>query len=168
MGSLSGSRFWVAKMQVSNSRLSTEEGKFVDKLIMCLHNEIDHLGIANTMAAPRENWWIPRLRSKVKRIINGCNVCKVYRVKPYGRTATAELPNFRIELGPLTYNIAKKEEGKCYVLIFTCATSRVVHLELTKSQSAEEFRECATKEKQTVSKRRQRQDTSVGTRERDR
>lgn len=36
--------------------------------------------------------------------------------------------------------IIKKEEGKCYVLIFTCASSRAVHLELTKSQEAEEFK----------------------------
>ena len=40
--------------------------------------------------------------------------------------------------GPSRYRIGKKE-GKCYVLIFTCATSRAVHLELTKSQEAEEF-----------------------------
>ena len=112
MGSLSGSRFWVAKMQVSNSRLSTEEGEFVDKLIMCIHNEIDHLVIANTMAAPKENWWIPRLRSKVKRIINGCNVCKVYRVKPYGRTTTAELPNFRIEIRIRSFDVQHCQEGR--------------------------------------------------------
>ena len=129
-----------------------EGGDFTDKLIMHTHNEIRHFGIANTMAALRENWWIPRLRSKVKRIINECNVCKAYRVKPYGRTATAELPTFRIEsgrpfettgvdfAGPLTYKLTKKEEGKCYILIFTCATSRAVHLELTKTQSAEEFK----------------------------
>ena len=96
-----------------------EEGEFVDKLIMHTH-EIDHFGIANTMAALRESWWIPRLHLKVKRIINGCNVCKTYRVKPYGRTATAELPKFRIESGTpfettgvdyaghLTYKLAKK------------------------------------------------------------
>ena len=129
-----------------------EGGDFTDKLIMHTHNEIRHFGIANTMAALRENWWIPRLRSKVKRIINECNVCKAYRVQPYGRTATAELPTFRIEsdrpfettgvdfAGPLTYKLTKKEEGKCYILIFTCATSRAVHLELTKTQSAEEFK----------------------------
>ena len=33
-----------------------------------------------------------------------------------------------------------KELGKCYVVIFTCATTRAVHLEMTKTQKAEEFR----------------------------
>ena len=41
--------------------------------------------------------------------------------------------------GPLYYKISKEEQGKCYVLIFTCAASRAIHLELTRSQSAEEF-----------------------------
>ena len=99
-------------------------GEFTDMLIMHTHKEINHFGIANTMATVRENWWIPRLRSKVKRIINGCNVCKVFRVKPYGTTATADLPKFRVECEPpfettgvdfaLTYRLSKKEEEKYY------------------------------------------------------
>ncbi len=107
-------------------------------------NKIDHFGVANTMAALRENWWIPKLRSKVKRIINECNVCKAYRVKPYGRTGTAELPTFRVKsgrpfektgidfAGPLSNKLNKKE-GKCYILILS-------GVELTKTQSAEELK----------------------------
>ena len=41
--------------------------------------------------------------------------------------------------GLLDYKVTKKEQGKCYVLIFTGATSRAVHLEVTKSQTVEEF-----------------------------
>ena len=63
---------------------------------------------------------------------------------------TAALPEFRTEVrrpfqytgvdfaGPLKYNVNKREE-KAYVLMFTCATSRAVHLEFTRTQSAEEF-----------------------------
>ncbi|XP_073231810.1 uncharacterized protein [Porites lutea] len=40
---------------------------------------------------------------------------------------------------PIAFKIAKKEQGKCYILLFTCATSRALHLELTKTQTAEEF-----------------------------
>lgn len=40
-----------------------------------------------------------------------------------------------------TNKISKKEQGKCHMLIFTCATSRAVPLEVTKSQRAEEFKE---------------------------
>ena len=66
-------------------------------------------------------------------------------------TATAVLPRFRTQggrpfettridfAGPLIYKISKKEQGKCYILIFNCATSRAVHLELTKTQTTDEF-----------------------------
>ena len=63
------------------------------------------------------------------------------------------MPSFRTEggrpfettgidfAGPITYKILKKEQVKCYMLIFTCAASRTIHLEVTKSQRAEEFKE---------------------------
>ena len=103
------------------------------------------------MAEIRKEWWIPKLRSKVKKMVNTCNVCKVFSTKPYGATATADMPQFRVEAsrpfettgvdfaGPIAFKIAKKEQGKCYILLFTCATSRVEHLELTKTQTAEEI-----------------------------
>ena len=128
------------------------EGTFVNKLIAHVHNEM-HLGVASTMSSIRENWWIPQLRSKVKKVIGNCNVCKVFSAKPFKAPATSQLPEFRTTpgrpfettgvdfAGPLIYKVTKKEEGKCYVIIFTCATSRAVHLELAKSQTASEFQE---------------------------
>lgn len=40
--------------------------------------------------------------------------------------------------GLLNYKVNKREK-KAYVLMFTCATSRAVHLKLTRTQSAEVF-----------------------------
>ena len=86
-------------------------------------------------------------------MIGNCNVCKVFSAKPFKAPATSQLPEFRTTpgrsfettgvdfAGPLIYKVTKKEEGKCYVIIFTCATSRAVHLELAKSQTASEFQE---------------------------
>lgn len=103
------------------------------------------------MAAIREQWWIPKLRSLVKRTIRDCNICKVFATKPFKEGPTAPLPRFRTEVsrpskytgvdfaGPLVYRKSKNEEGKAYILIFTCAVLRAVHLEVTKSQTAEEF-----------------------------
>ena len=87
------------------------------------------------MAEIRKEWWIPKLRSKVKKMVNTCNVCKVFSTKPYGATATADMPQFRMEAsrpfettgvdfaGPIAFKITKKEQGKCYILLFTCAKS---------------------------------------------
>ena len=126
-------------------------GAFEDKLISHVHNQIMHLGVSNTMATLRGTWWIPKLREKMKKVVNKCNVCKLYSAKPFEIPITAKMPSFRTEgdgpfevtgldfAGPLCYKITKKEDGKCYVLIFTCAASRAVNLEVTKDQTAAEF-----------------------------
>ena len=129
-----------------------EDGLLVQKLIQHPHEtRVNHMGVANTMAAIRKNLWIPRLRSLVKKQIRECNVCKVFATSPYGAKATAPFPEFRTEAsrpfqhtgveftGVLRYKINKKEEGKAYLLLFMCATSRAVPLEVTRPQTAEEF-----------------------------
>lgn len=77
-------------------------------------------------------------------------VVQVFAAKPCGTPATATLPEFGTEVshpfqymgvefaGPLKYKGNKREE-KAYVLMFTCATCRVVHLVLTRAQSPEEL-----------------------------
>ena len=76
----------------------------------------------------------------------------VFSTKPYGVPSTSALPEYRMEgsrpfkvtgvdfAGPLRYKVGKKEEGKCYVIIFTCASSRAVRLEVARTQTAEEFK----------------------------
>ena len=74
----------------------------------------------------------------------------MFAAKKYEAPAKAALPEFCTQVsrpfqctgidfaGPLKYKVNKREE-KAYVLMFTCATSRAIHLELTRTQSAEEF-----------------------------
>ena len=56
-----------------------------------------HLGIASTMAEVRRNWWIPRLRSLVKKHTHDCNVCKVFTMKPVKPSTTLSLPRYCLE-----------------------------------------------------------------------
>ncbi len=135
------------------SPIYLENGLFVEKLIRHIHEQTMHLGIASTMGAIREEWWIPRLRSLVKKTINDCHTCKVFATKPYGKTDTSPLPQFRTEAskpfqttgvdfaGPLIHKVNKTKEGKASILIFTCSVTRAVHLEVTKTQTAEEFQD---------------------------
>lgn len=47
-----------AKIQRYNP-VYLEDGLFTQKLIQHIHTQIKHLGVANTIAALREEWWIP-------------------------------------------------------------------------------------------------------------
>ena len=73
-------------------------------------------------------------------------------MKPMDPPTTAPLPNFRTEFaepftttgvdfaGPLYYKIGKNETRKAYVALFTCSTTRAVHLRLCKEMTFTEFK----------------------------
>ena len=127
-----------------------ENGVFTQKLVQCVHQKIGHLGVASTMATLKEEWYMIHMRAQVKKQIRQCNIFKVFSTKPFRGNITAPLPKFRTDVsrpfqhsgvdfcGPVVYR-ENKEEAKAYVIIFTCAAMRAVHLESTKSQLADEF-----------------------------
>ena len=112
--------------------------KFVEKLIQHSHEKTMHFGVVSTMVFIRENWWIPQLRAKVKKLIRNCNVCKVFSAKPFTATAASQLPVFRRNpvrpfevtgvdfAGPLIYKVTKKEDGNILHNYIYVATSRAV------------------------------------------
>ena len=101
-------------------------GEFANKLTRHIHEDIKHLGVANTMPTVREGYWIPHLRAKVKKVINDCKVCKVFSAQRYGPAATAPLPSFRTERGrpfeTTGIDFAGQMLGKWYMLIFKRAS----------------------------------------------
>ena len=115
------------------------------------HKKTLHGGVGDTMGSIRERFWIPNLRVALKKVIRGCNLCKRYRVKPLLPPTRAMLPHFRTEdvepftvtgvdfAGPLKYKAPEKSVGKCYVALFTCASTRPVYLKLCRDLSAGEF-----------------------------
>ena len=80
---------------------------------------------------------------------NACNTCKVFSAKPYGKADTSPLQQFRTEVnkqfqitgvdfaGPLGYKVNKNKESTAFIL--TCSVTRAAHLEVAKSETAEEF-----------------------------
>ena len=53
--------------------------KFTEKLVQRIHCETLHGGVGLTMAAVREQYWVPRLRSLVKLVRRKCHGCKRFR-----------------------------------------------------------------------------------------
>ncbi|KAH9402651.1 hypothetical protein TYRP_016184 [Tyrophagus putrescentiae] len=117
-------------------------------IIQFEHERLGHPGIDRTRFAIRDQFFVFGLRRSVNKLISRCNLCKRLR----GKTLTADLgsvPKFRYEInstpftnvgidifGPL--KVAMNTAGKRYGVIFSCATTRAVHLELIHNQTAAE------------------------------
>uniref|UniRef100_A0A1I7VZY6 Integrase catalytic domain-containing protein n=1 Tax=Loa loa TaxID=7209 RepID=A0A1I7VZY6_LOALO len=119
-------------------------------IIQHQHEDLYHAGIAHTLSELRRNFWIPKGRTEVKSVLNKCMACKRWRAKPFKLPVMPNVPETRIKrtrtfehvgldyLGPFSI---KGESGliKRWVALFTCFTTRAVHLELVDDLTAESF-----------------------------
>ena len=109
------------------------------------HRRCFHQGTRVTLALLSADYLVRR--RSVNRVISTCARCRRYKGLQY-QPADGGLPNFRTEpsrpfakvgldfFGPLFVD----QGTKVWVLLFTCATSRAVHLELVRSQNTEDVR----------------------------
>ena len=103
-----------------------------------------HSGINSTLAFIRYNYWI--VRGTVKNFLKNCVIYKIVQGKTALSPETPRLPEFRVSCNHLFENVGVGYAGplyfkenvnncvrlsKCYVLLFTCAATRAVYLELT-------------------------------------
>ena len=115
------------------------------------HLQTLHGGVSLTMAAVREDYWIPRLRSLVKAVRKDCNGCRRFQAAPMQVPAPGNLPTDRTSpggafevigvdnAGPIRHRAGRNREAKAYILLWTCSLSRAVQLELLPNLSTEEF-----------------------------
>ena len=92
----------------------------------------------------------------MKKIIRKCVICRKYEGTPYNPLPPTDLPNNRVSedppfthvgldfAGPLfienkSSEVEQNESKKVYICLFTCASTRAVHLELCRSLSAQDF-----------------------------
>ncbi|XP_065893454.1 uncharacterized protein [Dysidea avara] len=105
---------------------------FTELIIEDRHHSVKHNGIQETLALIRENFWIVKGREAVKKVLRKCVVCKRYEGKPYPTPMIADLPAER----PTKES---EEVVKLYVCLFTCASTRALHLEVVQDLSAPTF-----------------------------
>lgn len=127
--------------------LLPEKNEFVRRLIRWEHSQHSHVGATTLLAILRERFWIVNGRRTVRGVLTKCWVCKRF-TSSRNNPPQGPLPKSRSHLeapftvtgvdaaGPL---FLKGGGGKVWILLFTCATFRAVHLELVDTLSAEGF-----------------------------
>ena len=114
------------------------------------HKQVHHNGIKSTLNGVREKYWVLQGRETVKRVLRWCVTCKKIDGKAFQSPRKLALPSSRVSdeppfsntgiefAGPL-FAKEKDETVKSYICLFTCASTRAVHLELLKDLSTNTF-----------------------------
>jgi hypothetical protein len=128
---------------------------FTELLIKEQHEVVHHNGIRDTLNSIRQKYWIQRGREAVKRIVR-CVVCRKIEAKPFPTPKAPKLPACRVSEEPPFSNtgidfagpvyvkkssgaINSNDQDKVYIALFTCASTRALHLELVENMSAATF-----------------------------
>ncbi|KAK6191879.1 hypothetical protein SNE40_003459 [Patella caerulea] len=123
---------------------------FTKLIIQDAHHNVHHNGIRETLNLIRELYWIIRGREAIKKIVRQCIVCCKLQGHPYSTRPIPDLPADRVSLDPPFTNTGLDfagplhtsdlgENSKTYVCLFTCASTRAVHFELTRDLSVPSF-----------------------------
>ena len=127
------------------------EYRFTQLVIEDCHRRIKHDGLKATLTEYRTRFWTTKGRQYVKKVIGNCSKCKRTHGKSYGVPPVAPLPEFRVEqvppftnvgvdfAGPLYYKSKNGKMEKCYIVLYTCCTSRALHLDLVEDLSGPTF-----------------------------
>lgn len=115
-------------------------------IIQHYHNKFLHGNTATVMNEVRQKYWILGLRATVKAVAHGCQTCKMKKKMPEV-PPTGDLPSERLQhhqfpfsctavdyFGPMQVTIGRRLE-KRWGALFTCLTTRAIHLELVPSLS---------------------------------
>ena len=110
---------------------------FSELIVRKCHQQVLHSGLQDTLNQARERFWIMKGRQLTKKVVNACLICRIQQAKP-AQQISAPLPAQRIEEAPpfeitgvdFAGPMYSKNQGKCYIALFTCAVTRAIHLEL--------------------------------------
>ena len=124
----------------------------VELLVRCLHaGRCLHFGgVASVLQQIREKYFIIGARRMAKKAILGCKICVRFKAQQ-AQEPIPPLPAFRIDqcppfscvgtdhAGPIYIKGPDGKRQKSYILLFVCAVSRAIRLELVANLTTEEF-----------------------------
>lgn len=111
-------------------------------LLRDIHEKVGHSGRNHMLSRLRHRFWIPAANSAARKLISRCVTCRKIQAKAHGQKM-ADLPADRLlpEKPPFTgvgvdyFGPIEVKRGrsivKRYGVLFTCLTTRAVHLEVS-------------------------------------
>ena len=87
---------WVGRLQGEEPIFIPRESLYATKVCEKKHSEVGHKGVNITMAKIREKYWIPRLRTILKKEKRKCKKYKIMLARPYPEPQRGMLPEKRI------------------------------------------------------------------------
>lgn len=124
--------------------------RYVQLLIKHYHEKYNHIGHNTVLNEIKQRFWILKATVTLKKIRSDCCMCKVIKSRPQP-TIMAQLPAPRLEggnpvfhftgvdyFGPIKIKIGRQIH-KRYGALFTCLTTRAVHIEIAASESTDSF-----------------------------
>jgi transposase InsO family protein len=113
-------------------------------IIRHIHEAANHQGRNQVLAEVRQRYWIVKANAAVRKVVRRCVTCRKYQAKS-GVQKMADLPACRLQpnepaflqtgvdyFGPLLVKVGRTTR-KRYGVLFTCFTSRAIHLEVAEN-----------------------------------
>ena len=118
-----------------------------------VHSRVGHLGRESILASVRKKYYIIKANAMVRKIVRNCIICRKVQGKPLSQQM-ADLPSARIigdtpafcnvgvdYFGPFSVTNGRKVE-KRYGVVFSCMSSRAIHIEMSYSLTTDAFINC--------------------------
>ena len=129
------------------------EHPIAEKIVRFTHEKTAHSGREYVVAELRRKYWITGARGLVKRVLKKCMTCKRQDARPCEQQM-GDLPPDRVTpggpafvsvgvdyFGPIAVKRGRGRE-KRYGCLFTCLSSRAVHIEVVESLDTDSFINC--------------------------
>ena len=147
-----GGRLHHASMSYENKHpiILSSKCAVVATLVNAIHKVLGHLGRETMVASLKRTYWIIGLNTLIRNVLYSCVTCRKLNGQPYNQKM-ASLPSDRVTtdepaftrvgldfFGPFEVINGRKHE-KRYGVVFTCLSSRAIHLEMVYSLSTDSF-----------------------------